>query len=206
MLIHNIKTFVVRVGTIIFVLNLVVWILSHISLTAGFVLDGKGSIMFTFANIFAPIFYPLGFGNWKAVTALLSGLVAKESVISTLGTLGGAGVVAEGGYPIASSIAFCVFTLLYIPCIATIGALLKEVGVKWTVFGVILQLLCAYAFALLIRLIMIVASLSIGVVVSAIIVSLMIIISIIMLRKIIKNKKLDCINCSICKKNCAKKE
>ncbi len=151
----NAKTFIVKVGTVVFALNVIVWILSNFSLKAGFI-DGESnaeSLLESLSSVIAPVFAPLGFGDWRAVTALLSGLAAKETVISTVQSLGGVGELFAGSNAGINALTFSVFTLLYVPCVATLSAMNREIGLRWTAFGFLLQMLTAYAVALAIRLI-----------------------------------------------------
>lgn len=169
---HNCKVFLVKVGTVIFAFNTIVWILSNFSLVGGFTGKADQSILATFSGLIAPFFAPLGFGNWQAVTALTGGFVAKEMVVSIIESLGGVEVIFTSAYPSVSAVAFAVYTLLYLPCVATIGAELKEVGWKWTAFGVALQSVVAYLCALTVRLVGVAlalnAGLTIGIAVAAI--------------------------------------
>ncbi|MFR1566400.1 MAG: ferrous iron transport protein B [Christensenellales bacterium] len=147
-ILHNAKVFIVKVGTVVFALNVIVWILSNFSFTSGYTAGGENSILAAFSGFIAPVFLPLGFGNWRAVTSLMSGLVAKEVVVSSIESLGGVESVFIGPHASLSALTFLVYTLLYVPCIATLSAELKEVGWKWTLFGLLLQLGVAYAVAL----------------------------------------------------------
>lgn len=146
----NAKVYIVRVGTVIFAFNVIIWILSYFSLTRGYVPDGSGSMLQSIASLIAPCFAPLGFGNWRAVTSLLSGLVAKEIVISSIGSLGGVETIFVGEYARAAAVSFMTFTLLYTPCIATLGAMKKEIGTKYMFFGLFLQLGVAYVISLVV--------------------------------------------------------
>ena len=107
------------------------------------------SILEVFSGWIAPVFRPFGFGNWRAVTSLLSGLVAKEVVISSIESLGGVGAIFTGAHPSLSALTFMVFTLLYVPCVATLVAIRKEAGAKWMLFGLLLQLGVAYIVSML---------------------------------------------------------
>ncbi len=150
-LLHNEKNFIVKVGTVVLALNVIVWILGNFSFTKGFVAMGNGdSIMEQFCSFIAPVFAPLGFGNWRAVTALVSGLAAKEVVISTITSLGGMEIFPDS----LAAIAFMVYTLLYVPCIATLSAIRKEAGTRWMIFGLLLQLTVAYFAAFAVRMIL----------------------------------------------------
>lgn len=152
-IVHNCKVFVVKVGTVIFAFNVIVWLLSNFSLVGGFTDKPELSLLATFSGFIAPLFAPLGFGNWRAVTALTGGFVAKEMVVSIMESLGGMQAIFTSAYPSVSAAAFAVYTLLYLPCVATFGAEIKEVGWKWTAFGLILQTSVAYLCALVIRLV-----------------------------------------------------
>ena len=154
---QNIKLFVVRVGSLIFAMNIIVWLLSNFSFTFGYVGNGGGSMLEKMGKVIAPVFAPIGFNNWGLVSALIAGLVAKEVVVSSIAMFNGiegasldiqksllssSSVVFFAGP--CSAISFLVFALLYSPCLASISVLSKEIGKKWTFIGVIVQLLVAY--------------------------------------------------------------
>ncbi len=188
----NAKNFIVKVGTIVFAFNVIVWILGNFSLTSGYVMMGSGeSIMERFGSFIAPVFAPLGFGNWKAVTALISGLVAKEVVISTIMSLGGMEIFPD---PLAA-ISFMVYTLLYVPCIATLSAVRKEAGTKWMIFGLILQLSTAYMITLGVRAVILAFNGGVLLGISALTGIALILISIVYLTDLVFKKK-KCICCS----------
>lgn len=156
---HNAKAFIIRVGTVVFAINIIVWLLSSFGVGT---VDGNTvfgycgdhaeikSFLEYFASAVAPLFAPLGFGagehGWQAVTALISGLAAKEVVLSSIESFGGAEVVF--GTDGCAALAFVVFTLLYVPCIATLAAIRKEAGWKWMLGGAALQLATAYVISL----------------------------------------------------------
>ena len=151
LIMHNAKVFLIRVGTTIFTLNVIVWLLSNFSVR-GYVPEVGGYSFLQSVSMFvAPVFKPLGFGEWRAVTALVSGLVAKEVVVSVIESFGGPAVVFVGQYAALSAVTFMIFTLLYIPCIATLTAIGKEIGRRWAVFSFVFQLIVAYAVALVFR-------------------------------------------------------
>lgn len=149
-ILSNVKVFLIRIGTVIFAFNVIVWVLSYFSFTKGFVPDGSGSILQTVAGFISPVFAPLGFGNWKAVTALLSGVVAKEIVITSLQSLGGVEAIFIGKYAASAAVAFLSFTLLYTPCIATLGAIKKEIGKKYVLISLSMQTIVAYVVSLVV--------------------------------------------------------
>ena len=155
----------------------------------------------TTGKILAFAFKPLGFGSWKAVTALFGGVVAKEAVISTIESLGGVSALFSGEYAAADALSFMVFTLLYVPCIATVAALIREVGVKWATFGVILQLVTAYIVTLIIRCVMILFLTNVGLAAGLCVVMLASIASLIMILS--ERNKTGCrAICAFCAKNC----
>lgn len=157
---ENVKLFLIRIGTIIFALNIVVWFLQSFSFGLGFVKSQGGrSMLETIGGIFAPIFAPLGFGNWGATSALVAGLVAKEVVVSSIAMFNGinAGENLESQtmrsiidptnvvfFTPASAISFMTFCLLYSPCLATISVFKKEIGRKWTWLSIVMQFAIAY--------------------------------------------------------------
>lgn len=197
-LVNNAKNFIVKVGTTVLGLNVIVWILCSFSITRGFVTIGSGeSIMEQFCSLIAPIFSPLGFGNWRAVTALVSGLVAKEVVISTITSLGGMEIFSDS----LAAITFMVYTLLYVPCIATLSAIRKEVGTKWMIFGLILQLTVAYFVAFVVRMILLAfgRGIFIGICVLLSVLLIMILLSI-LIETLFKRK--ECIRCYGVCENC----
>ncbi len=196
----NLKTFLFKVGTTIFALSVIMWILSNFSLTGGYGSDSD-SIMMTVGKLLAFAFKPLGFGSWKAVTALMGGVVAKEVVISTVESLGGVSALFSGEYAAVDALSFMIFTLLYVPCIATVAALVREVGAKWAAFGVILQLVTAYIVTLLIRSVVILFLTNAGLAAGICVVALISLISLIMILS--EKNKSDCLGeCAFCGKNC----
>ena len=145
------KDFLQRAFTVIFLATVIIWFLQTFNLHFNFVEDSKDSILAVIAGIIAPIFKPLGFGNWKISTALITGFIAKESVVSTLLVLfGGAGELSTS-LNLPATAALLVFCLLYTPCVAAIAAIKKESGTKWAVLTVIGQCAIAWIIALLAR-------------------------------------------------------
>ncbi len=201
-ILHNAKVFLVKVGTIVFALNVVVWMLSNFSIH-GYVPGGENSFLAMFGGIIAPIFKPLGFGSWRAVTSLLSGFVAKEVVVSSMESLGGVGAIFAGKYASLNALTFLIYTLLYVPCVATLSAQLKEVGWKWTLFGLILQLGVAYLAALLFRLIGLAFIANVGLTVGIIVVVLIGAFTAVVLVNHIKNRGKCSCGCGSCSRSCA---
>lgn len=162
---ENTKLFAIRVGSLLVALNVIVWVLESFSFGFSYVsTSGQKSILETIGTILSPIFIPLGFGNWGAVSALLAGIVAKEMVVSALAMFNG---VTDGGidynkklsasltstssavfFTPAGAMSYMVFCLLYCPCVATVSVLYKEIGKKWTIISVVLQFVLAYSVAL----------------------------------------------------------
>lgn len=162
----RVKSFVVKAGTIIFVACALIWFTQSFNWQFEMV-DASESILASIGNVFAPLFAPLGFGNWKAAVATITGLVAKENVVGTFGVLYGMEEVAEdgmeiwanlrnvadGGFTQVTAYSFLVFNLLCAPCFAAIGAIKREMGnIKWTLIAVGYQTALAYIAALLVTL------------------------------------------------------
>ncbi len=165
--IDNIKMFLVRIGTLLISVNIIVWILSNFSFTFAFVKStGEASMLETLGKVLSPIFIPLGFGSWGATSALLAGLVAKEIIISSIAMFNGVSLSNKtlnskisqslriSTNPVcftpASALSYMVFCLLYSPCLATIMVLRKEIGKKWTLISIIVQFVVAYIMALIV--------------------------------------------------------
>ena len=130
------KDFLQRAFTVIFVATLIIWFLQSFDSHLNFVQDSSQSLLAGIGKLLAPIFQPLGFGDWRITTALVTGFTAKEAVVSTLGILTGTGMEnlsmgLAGLFTTASAVSFLVFTLLYTPCVAAIAAIGRELGGKW---------------------------------------------------------------------------
>lgn len=138
------KDFLQRAFTVIFLATIVIWFLQTFSLNLSMVTDSKDSILAGVAGFLAPIFRPLGFGDWRVSTALISGFMAKESVVSTLTILFGSVAGLQAAITPLSAMALLVFCLLYTPCIAAIASVKRELGGKWAAGVVIGQ--CAIAW------------------------------------------------------------
>ena len=150
------KDFLQRAFTVIFLATIVIWLLQTFDIHFNMVTDSKDSILAALAGIITPIFVPLGFGNWKISTALLTGFMAKESVVSTLSVLvhGNSEILAM--LSPAGALPLLVFCLLYTPCIAAIASIKRELGIKYAVLVVIGQCLIAWIMAFVVRMIMII--------------------------------------------------
>ena len=143
------KDFLQRAFTVIFLATIVIWFLQTFSPTLGIVSDSKESILAWLAGWIAPIFKPMGFGDWRISTALISGFMAKESVVSTINVLFGSEAALQQVLTTASSFALLVFCLLYTPCVAAVAAVKRELGGKWAVFVALGQCLVAWICSLL---------------------------------------------------------
>ncbi len=141
------KDFITRAFTVIFIATLIVWFLQSFSMQLELVEDPADSILALLAGWLAPLFSPLGFGDWRFVTALVGGFLAKETVVSSLSVLfdGTASLVAA--LSPAAALAFLVFCLLYTPCVAAIAAIKRELGRKWAFGIVVLQCVVAWVVA-----------------------------------------------------------
>ncbi len=146
------KDFLSRAFTVIFLATLVIWFLQTFDLKLNMVTDGEGSMLASLAGLIAPAFEPLGLGDWRIVTALISGFLAKESVVSTMELLGVTATLTP-----MTALPLLVFCLLYTPCVAAIAAARRELGSGWAAFIVVFQCMtawvCAYLCCLLERLI-----------------------------------------------------
>ncbi len=151
------KDFLERAFTVIFVASVLVWFLQTFDFRLNIVQNTENSILASFAGIIAPIFKPLGFGSWQAVTALVAGFMAKESVVSTLTILFGESGVLSFLTP-ASAAALLVFCLLYTPCVAAIAAIKRELGTKWAAFIVFFQCALAYIVAYVVKILFVLFS------------------------------------------------
>ena len=211
----NFYQFLVRVGSLLIFVNVIVWVVQSFSFKFSYVdVTGEKSMLETLGGILSPIFYPLGFSGWGPVAALLSGIIAKEVVVSSISIFNGASESTIGAsltnpasavfFTPASCMSFLVFCLLYIPCASSIAVLRKEVGRKWTFLACIIQFVTAYICAFIVYTIFLVflkvekwkiltfVSLAI-IVISFIVVFL-------------KRKKKGCLSCDKCKINCINKK
>ncbi|AJA47466.1 ferrous iron transport protein B [Clostridium pasteurianum DSM 525 = ATCC 6013] len=138
------KGFVKKAGTIIFSISVLIWLLSNFGFTG--MVNIESSFLAGIGHILVPIFKPLGFGTWQNSVALLTGLGAKEVVVSTLGVLYGANLseLLPKLFTPVTAYAFLVFVLLYPPCISALGTMKKEYGSKMTVFTIVYQILLAW--------------------------------------------------------------
>lgn len=147
------KDFITRAFTIIFIASIVIWFLNKFDIRFNVVQDSQDSILAVIGSLIAPVFTPLGFGNWMASTALITGFMAKEAVVSTFAVLLSTGM-ENMSVPLAtvfspvSAFSFLLFTLLYTPCVAAVAAVKRELGTKSMFVVVLLQTGLAYTIAL----------------------------------------------------------
>ena len=139
------KDFLQRAFTIIFMATIIIWLLKSFDMHFGLVADQHLSILSVISGWVAPIMRPLGLGDWRICTALISGFMAKESVVSTLEVLFEGNV--NGYMTSASAASLLVFSLLYTPCVAAIASIRRELGGKWAVFVVLWQCFVAWIMA-----------------------------------------------------------
>lgn len=144
------KDFITRAFSVIFVATIIVWFLQTFDVRFNVVSDASQSMLALLGGLMAPIFSPLGFGSWQASTALVTGFVAKESVVSTLTVLVGTGGLAGLFSPFAAWV-FLVFTLLYTPCVATVTAVRNELGGRYAIWVVLMQCGVAWVVALVVH-------------------------------------------------------
>ena len=145
------KDFLQRAFTVILIAAIVIWFLQSFDLHFNLVADSQDSILAAISGWIVPLFVPLGLGDWKICTSLISGFMAKESVVSTLEVLY-SGSVAATLTPLAAA-CLLVFSLLYTPCVAAIASVKRELGSKWAIGIVVWQCVVAWAATLIVRII-----------------------------------------------------
>jgi ferrous iron transport protein B len=146
------KDFLKRAFSIIFLATIVIWFLQNFDLRLQLVDDINDSILALIAGGIAPVFTPLGFGDWRISTALITGFMAKESVVSTLSVLFGSIGSLQAVLSVRTACSLLVFCLLYTPCIAAIASVKRELGAKWALFVVGFQCAVAWVCAFLVYL------------------------------------------------------
>ncbi|MCI6375311.1 MAG: ferrous iron transport protein B [Clostridiales bacterium] len=146
------KDFLQRAFTVIFVATIVIWFLQTFDMRLNVVADSQQSLLAALAGLIAPLFAPLGFGDWRICTALISGFMAKESVVSSLSILFGTTAALRAALSPLSAAALLVFSLLYTPCVAAISAIKRELGGRWAVGVALGQCAIAWVAALVVRL------------------------------------------------------
>lgn len=142
------KDFITKAFTVILLATIVVWFLQSFDFRLNLVTDSSESIMAKISSLIAPIFKPIGLGDWRIVTSFISGFMAKESVVSTMEILFGGGITAA--LTKQAAISMLVFSLLYTPCVAAIAAIKRELGAKWAITVVFFQCAIAWLFSLIV--------------------------------------------------------
>ena len=145
------KDFVTRAFTVIFVATIVVWFFQSFDFKLNYVEDSSKSIMAMIAGFVSPLFKPIGLDDWRIITSLISGIMAKETVVSSMQVLFSSSIVESVSAVTAASM--LVFSLLYTPCVAAIASIKRELGTKWALCVALWQCVLAWIFALLTRLI-----------------------------------------------------
>lgn len=217
----NCKQFIIKIGSLIFTLSVIIWILQNFSFKFEYILQENNtkSMLQVFGEFLAPILAPIGLNNWGMVSSLLAGIVAKEMIVSTfciinnvpsgnnINAMLGATFVASSSviqFTPLTSFVFMLFSLLYCPCISTISVLHKEVGFKWTLFAIISQFFIAYSACILVFNIgQIILKTNIILSIVTILAILIIVLSVSYILFKFKRKKL-CEDCSNCNKKCEK--
>ena len=146
------RDFLQKAFTVIFAATIVIWFLQNFDLQLSLTADPQSSILARIAGDISPLFAPLGFSDWRISTALITGFMAKESVVSTLVVLFGSAAALSAVLTPAQAAPLLVFCLLYTPCIAAVAAVKRELGSKWAVIMVVNQCTVAWLCALLVRL------------------------------------------------------
>ena len=147
------KDFIQRAFSVILIATIVVWFLGNFDFRFNIVADSQSSILATVSGVLVPIFKPLGLGDWRVVTSLISGFMAKESVVSVLEVIFPSKEAMMAILTPLAAASMLVFSLLYTPCVAAIAAIRRELGSRWAVYVVLWQCLIAWIAALLVRLI-----------------------------------------------------
>ena len=150
------KDFLQRAFSVIFVATVLIWFLQTFDLRFNVVSDSANSILASLGRFVSPVFAPLGFGDWKMVTALVSGFTAKEAVVSTFGVILGVGTeqlttALHSIFTVESAASFLAFCLLYTPCVAAVATIRRELNSGWKAFGaVVMQCVVAWLVAFLV--------------------------------------------------------
>ncbi|MGE4275602.1 MAG: ferrous iron transport protein B, partial [Lawsonibacter sp.] len=156
---QKVKGFLIKAGTLILLMSMVLWLLQSFDFSLHMVDNAANSMLGVLGSAIAPVFAPLGFGYWQATVALLTGLIAKEMVVSSLSMFYGFPLTATStqvaaamiGFTSLSAFSMLVFVLLYVPCVAAVSVLFKEMNSpKWAWFSIAWQIGCAYVVSLLV--------------------------------------------------------
>ncbi len=147
------KDFLQKAFTVIFIATIIIWFLQTFDLHLNVVSDSRESILAVIAGLISPLFKPLGFGDWRISTALISGFIAKESVVSTLIVLFGTSSMLLDAISPLAAVSLLMFCLLYTPCVAAVAAIKRELGSRWALGIVLLQCTVAWLVAFIVRII-----------------------------------------------------
>lgn len=145
------KDFLQRAFTVIFVATIAIWFLQTFDIHMNMVDDSKNSILAVVSGAIAPVFKPLGFGDWRIVTALVAGFMAKESVVSTINVLFGTTLALQAVITPQAALALLVFCLLYTPCVAAVASVKRELGARWAIFVSVGQCVIAWVCAFFVQ-------------------------------------------------------
>ena len=147
------KDFLQRAFTVIFLATIVIWFLQNFGTNLNIVEDSSKSILAVIAGAVAPIFKPMGLGDWRIVTSLIAGFMAKESVVSTLNLVFGSRAAITAAITPLAGFCLLVFCLLYTPCVAAVSSVRRELGTKWMFFVIINQCVIAWIVAFVVSLV-----------------------------------------------------
>ena len=145
------KDFLERAFTVILIATIVIWFLQSFDFRLNIVENQHDSILAVVAGFVAPIFKPLGFGDWRMSTALISGFMAKESVVATVNVLFGSEAALQSVLSPLAALSFLAFCLLYTPCVAAIASIRRELGRRWAAIVVFAQCAIAWIAAFLVH-------------------------------------------------------
>lgn len=142
------KDFLQKAFTVIFAATLIIWFLQTFGLNLNIVSDSKDSILAAISGLISPVLRPIGLDDWRICTSLITGVIAKESVVSTLTILFGTETAISSVLTTAQAASLLVFSLIYTPCIAALASIKRELGFKWAALILVWQCLLAWIAAL----------------------------------------------------------
>jgi ferrous iron transport protein B len=147
------KDFLQRAFTVIFIATIIIWFLQTFDFRLNMVADSQNSMLAAVAGLITPVLKPLGLGDWRISTSLISGFLAKESVVATLTVLFGSTESLLSAITPLAAASLLVFCLLYTPCVAAVASIKRELGTRWALGIVVYQCVVAWVAALLVRVI-----------------------------------------------------
>ncbi len=148
------RDFIERAFTVIFIATLIIWFLNQFTPTLNVAADPQDSMLAAVAGVLAPLFTPLGFGDWRICASLITGFMAKESVVATLLVLFGSEAAVQAVLTPLTAAALLVFCLLYTPCAAAVSAVRRELGTKWMCYVIVFQCVIAWIVAFVAKLLL----------------------------------------------------